>query len=131
MKRIYISKISILVIMFFVIISLFSVTKAISITEWEDEASNFINKGKETFENSNVDFTNVVAEFADLGSILTMLGAGVLVGITTYMGIKYLTSGPEAQAKLKTQLVGVLVSGIVIFGAYYIWKIVINIASSF
>ena len=60
-----------------------------------------------------------------------MVGAGVLVAVTTYMGIKYLTAGPEAQAKLKVQLIGVVVSGVVIFGAYGIWKTVVNIASKF
>ena len=54
-----------------------------------------------------------------------------MVAVTTYMGIKYLTAGPEAQAKLKTQLIGVVVSGIVIFGAYGIWSMVIKIASQF
>ena len=73
----------------------------------------------------------VTKEFVDLGQILTMIGAGVMVAVTAYMGIKYLTAGPEAQAKLKTQLIGVVVSGMVIFGAYYIWKIVITIASGF
>ena len=59
-----------------------------------------------------------------------MIGAGVMVSIATYMGIKYLTAGPDAQAKLKEQLIGVVVSGVVIFGAYFIWSTVINIASN-
>lgn len=74
---------------------------------------------------------DVTKNFVSLAQILTMIGAGVMVAVTTYMGIKYLTSGPEAQAKLKTQLVGVLVAGLVIFGAYFIWKTVINIVSTF
>ena len=60
-----------------------------------------------------------------------MIGAGVMVAVTTYMGIKYLTAGPEAQAKLKVQLIGVVVSGMVIFGAYSIWKLVMQVASQF
>ena len=63
--------------------------------------------------------------------ILITLGAGVLVAVTTYMGIRYLISSPEEQAKLKTQLIGLVVSGVVIFGAYYIWKIVLQLASEF
>lgn len=74
---------------------------------------------------------DVTKNFVSLAQILTMIGAGVMVAVTTYMGIKYLTSGPETQAKLKTQLVGVLVAGLVIFGAYFIWKTVINIVSTF
>lgn len=78
-----------------------------------------------------IDYNKITDEFTGLGQILTTIGAGVMVAVITYMGIKYLTSGPEAQAKLKTQLIGVVVSGFVIFGAYIIWKIVVQIAETF
>ena len=82
-------------------------------------------------ENKDIDVGGITQNFVNLSQILTMIGAGVMVGVTTYMGIKYLMSGPNDQAKLKTQLIGVLVSGIVIFGAYFIWKLVIKIVSAF
>ena len=75
--------------------------------------------------------TNIFEDLVDLGSILTTIGAGVLVAVTLYMGIKYITATPEAQAKLKQQLIGLVVSGFVIFGAYFIWKIVISIVEKF
>ena len=81
--------------------------------------------------NETIDTSEITGNFTGLAQILTMIGAGIMVAVTTYMGIKYLTEGPEAQAKLKTQLIGVVVSGIVIFGAYFIWKIVVQIASTF
>ena len=59
-----------------------------------------------------------------------MIGAGVLVAVITLMGIRYLTATPDKQAALKEQLIGVVVAGIVIFGAYGIWKIVGNILNS-
>ena len=43
------------------------------------------------------------------------------------MGIKYFISSPEEQAKLKGQLIGVVVSAVVIFGAYSIWKMAVSI----
>lgn len=127
MKNKVLKKLLMAVVLLYVLISAFSNVKAITLTEMEGKAQNFINAGSN---NQNIDYTNVTKEFSDLGQILTMIGAGVMVGVTTYMGIKYLTAGPEAQAKLKVQLIGVIVSGMVIFGAYYIWKIVIDIASS-
>jgi hypothetical protein len=54
-----------------------------------------------------------------------------MVIVTLYMGIKYITATPDSQARLKQQLIGLVVSGIVIFGAYFIWKIVVNIVSKF
>ena len=122
--------IKVIVTMFCIMILLSSVytVKALTLSEMENKANNFINTGAGQ---SNINYTNVTNEFKDLGNILTMIGAGVMVAVTAYMGIKYLTAGPEAQAKLKTQLIGVVVSGMVIFGAYFIWKIVLEIAATF
>lgn len=92
-------------------------------------AKNFISVGKSNA--SNISYNKITEEFAGLGQILTTIGAGVMVAVVTYMGIKYLTSGPEAQAKLKVQLIGVVVSGVVIFGSYTIWKIVVQVAETF
>lgn len=98
------------------------------LSQMQSDMDEFERAGKSK---SNINISNVTKNFVSLAQILTMIGAGVMVAITTYMGIKYLTAGPEAQAKLKTQLIGVIVSGMVIFGAYFIWKTVVNIVSTF
>ena len=128
-------KICISFIAIFLILINFNYTNAAGdgsslLSNMESQAKNFINKGSEAAE-GNIDYTNIANEFKGLGQILTMIGAGVMVAVTTYMGIKYLTAGPEAQAKLKVQLTGVVVSGMVIFGAYSIWKLVMQVASQF
>ena len=96
----------------------------------ETQTNTFINKGHSQVQ-GNIDYNNVVKDFVSLGQILTFVGGGMVVAVVIYMGIKYLTAGPEAQAKLKTQLIGVVVSAMVIFGAYFIWSTVVNVASSF
>ena len=128
-------KICISFIAIFLILINFNYTNAAGdgsslLSNMESQAKNCINKGSEAAE-GNIDYTNIANEFKGLGQILTMIGAGVMVAVTTYMGIKYLTAGPEAQAKLKVQLIGVVVSGMVIFGAYSIWKLVMQVASQF
>lgn len=124
-----IARISLIMVVLFVVISAFNSVSATSLLQnMQDQADTFLSNGAAQ---SNVNYTAIAKEFVGLGQILTMIGAGVMVAVTTYMGIKYLTAGPEAQAKLKTQLIGVVVSGVVIFGAYAIWSIVINIASQF
>lgn len=100
------------------------------LSKMEKDASSFISKGESAADEAGIDAGEIAGQFQGLGQILTMIGVGVMVAITTYMGIKYLTAGPEAQAKLKVQLIGVVVSGMVIFGAFSIWKLVINIASA-
>lgn len=106
-----------------------NIVEAKTLSEMSDEANSFISQGAGNA--GGIDYPKITAEFASLGSILTTIGAGVMVAVVTYMGIKYLTSGPEAQAKLKVQLIGVVVSGVVIFGAYTIWKIVVSVAQTF
>lgn len=106
-------------------------TPELTLSEMEGQAKNFINKGQEQANKAHIKPGEIAKNFVGIGQILTMVGAGVLVAVTTYMGIKYLTSGPEAQAKLKIQLIGIVVSGMVIFGAYTIWGIVVDIASKF
>ena len=121
-----IKKITIVLIIFYLLFSILYNVKALTISQMEQKLQNFKKAGK-----TQVNWGPAVKEFADLGSILTMVGAGVMVIITTYMGIKYLTAGPEAQAKLKTQLIGVVVSGVVIFGAYNIWQSVLKAVKNF
>lgn len=106
-----------------------NIVEAKTLNEMSEQANSFIKQGEDNV--GDIDYPKITAEFASLGSILTTIGAGVMVAVVTYMGIKYLTSGPEAQAKLKVQLIGVVVSGVVIFGAYTIWKIVVSVAQTF
>lgn len=128
MNRKIIKKVILIMFFVYLIYSLFYNVKAITLSEMEGAASNFIQYGQS---HSNINYTAVTGEFKDLAQILTMIGTGVMVAVTMYMGIKYLTAGPEAQAKLKTQLVGLLVAGLVVFASYPIWKIVLEIASKF
>ena len=104
------------------ILSIDSTVSAIDLSGMSSKISTFKSNGSTTISTSDI-----VIEFAGLAKILTTIGAGVLIIVITYMGIKYFISSPEEQAKLKGQLIGVVVSAVVIFGAVSIWKLAINI----
>ena len=131
----YVKIICILVMMLCVMILVYP-TKAAATSggsllhDMESQTKEFVKKGGDQVK-GNINYDNVVKDFVGLGQILTFLGGGIVVAVVIYMGIKYLTAGPEAQAKLKTQLIGVVVSAMVIFGAYFIWSTVVNVASTF
>ena len=74
-----------------------------------------------------IDAATIGGSFVGIGKFLTGLGGFVLVAATTYMGIQYFISGPEKQGQLKGQLMGLVISGAVIFGAYGIWKMAVGI----
>ena len=90
------------------------------------QASTFIETGRDSSDGIK-DLTDIGNEFTTIGTVLTYIGVGILVGATGYMGILYMISPPERQAKLKQQLIGLVVSAIVIFGAYYIWQLLVTL----
>lgn len=90
-------------------------------------ADSFLEAGKNATEGGITDLSDIGSAFSSIGNTLVYIGAGVLVGATAYMGIQYLVSSPDKQAKLKEQSIGLVVSAIVIFGAYGIWQIVVNL----
>lgn len=132
-KKTFLIKIFLSLMLIFAVMSNINVVKASGGDAMISRMESDIDKFKNAAQNSGqkISTGKITEDFVSLGQILTMIGMGVMVAVTTYMGIKYLTSGPEAQAKLKTQLIGVVVSGLVIFGAYFIWKTVITVASTF
>lgn len=105
---------------------------AAGVSDLESKAGSFITAGQGAAEETSGAVVDAVTtEFQGLGEILTLIGAGIMVAVTTLMGIKYIISPPDKQAALKQQLIGLVVSGIVIFGAYGIWKAVLKIVSKF
>ena len=71
-----------------------------------------------------------VNQVKDLGGklmgVLQTVGVVVAVIILIVLGIKYMKAQPEERGKLKQQLIGLVISGIVIFGAFTIWRIAYN-----
>ena len=116
--------ISVLIIMVVMvgILSISNSAQALTMSEMSSKITAFQSNGTVT-----ISTDEITSEFAGLARILTTIGAGVLVIVITYMGIKYFISSPEEQAKLKGQLIGVVVSAVVIFGAVSIWELAINI----
>lgn len=103
---------------------------AASLSDMESQASDFLSVGESNAGVNNSVVSAITDNFSSLGSILTFLGAGVMVIAVSVMGIKYMTASPDKQAVLKQQLIGLVVAGIVIFGAYGIWKTLVNILSA-
>lgn len=104
---------------------------AIDLESLEKDSTGFLDIGKENAGDLKPIEKAVTKNFMGLGQILTMVGAGVMVVVISYMGIKYLVSPPDKQAALKQQLIGVVVAGIVIFGAYGIWSAILRVVSHF
>lgn len=102
------------------------------VQDWDtlkSQASSFISKGKSSVVISNDDVTKLILP---IGRMLVAVASGVLVVVTAIMGIKYATTqSPDDQAKIKKQLIGLVVSTIVVFGGQAIWAIIYNLMKDF
>lgn len=65
---------------------------------------------------------NIANTIAPVSQILFAVGLVVLSVVGVVMGIKFIIASPEEQGKIKEQLIGLVVSAVVILGAYTIWK---------
>lgn len=93
-----------------------------NINSWIDEGNRFISNGQSGKVIDNNQIKNVVLP---IGQALVAIATVVLVVVTVIMGIKWMLAKNDSgeRAKLKTQLIGLVVSTIVIFGAQIIWSL--------
>ena len=99
-----------------------------SLSEIFDSADKFIEQGKAEETIKEDDIKGLVNP---VGQILTTLATVILVIVAIIMGIKYMLSGPDEQGKLKKQLIGLVVSALVVFAGHTIWTIMYNLLKDF
>ena len=98
---------------------------------WDDvitAGDNFISVG-EAADSGEVDDDKLTQNIQEIYNALLALGVVVSVIIGALLGIKFLVGSVEEQAKTKELLMPYAVGCIVVFGAFGIWKIVINVLS--
>ena len=105
------------------------VAEATSFNVMNKSLIDWLNKGKEEGE-GQINKFGIAGILRPIIEILTAIGVIVLVAVTIIMGIKYMFATPEEAAKLKQQLIGLVVSSVVVLGAAAIWKIVYNLLST-
>lgn len=123
--------------MIFIVILLFAIlmqcllpstVQAIGISDVVSGGDSFIEAGKnenvvlktETLKNTS----NVVY------NTLLIIGMGVAVIVSGILGIKFMIGSVEEKAQIKDALVPFIIGCIVVFGAFGIWKIAINIGKN-
>ena len=64
-----------------------------------------------------------------LYNILLSLGIVIAVIIATILGVQFMLSEAEGQAKVKEMLIPFVIGCIVVFGGFGIWKIALSLGS--
>ena len=129
MKKI--SKIAIKIIMILLVVQLIymPVSQASFWGEIFDAGDNFLNEGKNASSNIIAD-NSVNTEFNRIYNVLFGIGVALTVIIGAILGIKFMIGTVEEQAKVKEMLMPYIIGCIIIFGAFGIWKLAINIFSN-
>lgn len=96
--------------------------------EMVKSAEEFISQGEKE---ETIKEEDLIAFVNPVGQILTTLATVILVIVAVVMGIKYMVSGPDEQGKLKKQLVGLVVSALVVFAGHTIWTIMYDLLKDF
>lgn len=113
-------KIVSIIIIFVLILSIFPIN---SFSGWADDAKTFLSKADQT---ATVDENKLASASNEVYGMLSSVGmvASVIVGII--LGIKYMMASVEEKANVKESLTPYFIGCVVIFGAFGIWKLVIN-----
>ena len=91
---------------------------------WINQANNFVTQKGD----SPVKMQDVSNTIIPIAQALVAIATVILVVVTIMMGIKYVTcQSAEQKAKLKTQLIGLGIATVVIFGAQLIWSTLYNV----
>ena len=108
------------------IVSLFTILCVFPVkvySSWVDDAKGFLNAADKT---ATVDEGKLKSASDNIYNILSSIGmiASVVVGIA--LGIVYMMASAVDKAKVKESIVPYLIGSVIIFGAFGIWKLVIN-----
>lgn len=113
-----------------IIINTNYVYAANSIDDVMSGADNFMNAGSNTSIGNGIDESKLKSTSDLIYNMLLAIAIIAAVAIGIVIGIQFMTSGVEEQAKIKERLLPYVISCIVIFGAFGIWKLAVTVMSS-
>ena len=87
------------------------------------DADDFVADGS----NDKLDLQDFQTQFGDIYNIILQIGVGLAVIVGIILGVKFILSSVEGKAEVKKMLITYVVSCVVIFGSFGIWKIVVTI----
>ena len=115
-------------IIILLIICLILSSNVFALSDIFTQADNFISTGK-GHTNETMDTTTLKNASDDIYNALLGAGVGIAVIVGAIFGIQFMTAGIDAKVKVKESLVAYVISCIVLFGTFGIWKLIVTILS--
>lgn len=94
-----------------------------------DEAGKFIKAGEEGAD-AKIDPTDLKNMSDTLYNILLVVGIVIAIIIGLIMAIKFILGSLEEKAEIKAMLIPYIIGCVIVFGAFGIWQMVVNLLQS-
>lgn len=127
MKNCKIIKISILILFILFLLS----SKVFALGDWFTQAEDFVDDGKTNAEQGYTIDTIKVDSGSDLiFNALLAVGTVVAVIVGAILGIQFMTAGIDKKVEVKQAIFPYIISCVIMFGAFGIWKLVVTIMNN-
>ena len=117
----------ILIIVINVIFLNINVVQAAGLSDIITGADDFLKAGEG--QNVVIDETKLQDSSKEIYNILLIIGICVAVIVAAILGIKFMLGSMEEKAQIKEALIPFIIGCIVVFGAFGIWKIFVQIGN--
>lgn len=117
----------ILIIVINVIFFNINVVQAAGLSDIITGADDFLKAGEG--QNVVIDETKLQDSSKEIYNILLIIGICVAVIVAAILGIKFMLGSMEEKAQIKEALIPFIIGCIVVFGAFGIWKIFVQIGN--
>lgn len=104
--------------------------KVLALDSLFEKADSWIETG-ESNKDGKIRTSNLRNVSNDIYNILLSVGTGIAVIVGALLGLKYMTAGIDEKVKVKESLIPYLISCVVLFGTFGIWKLVVVILKNF
>ena len=126
-----VKKTKILTIIFIIVINVIffniNVVQAAGLSDIITGADDFLKAGEG--QNVVIDETKLQDSSKEIYNILLIIGICVAVIVAAILGIKFMLGSMEEKAQIKEALIPFIIGCIVVFGAFGIWKIFVQIGN--
>lgn len=103
-------------------------SRVFALGDWLTQAEDFANDGKTQAEGGyTIDTTEVEKGSDTIFNALLAVGTVVAVLVGAILGIQFMTAGIDKKVEIKQALFPYIVSCVILFGAFGIWKLVVTI----
>ena len=121
-------KISVALLIAIILINIVLAPKTFAFKEIIDSGKNFLDASND--EEIPVNEESVKKTSDKIYNVLLLCGIGVAVIVGAVLGITFILSSAEGKAKVSEILVPYIIGCFIVFGAFSIWSIAINIGNN-